>query len=105
MRPPGAGAPLPDASRCRSVYGVFGMNFLLDNSGQPADAPLVPDPAWLGGKAPASFRMVTCIIAILSVAAWVALVYGFRRRGFIHIVGHAPLPKSAHAQQVKSWEG
>jgi hypothetical protein len=64
------------------AYGVFGMNFLLDIDGEPRGN-LVPDPF---GRAHAGFNTVCYLVAVLCVLAWLALVWGFRRYGMIHIV-------------------
>lgn len=75
------------------AYGVFGMNFLLDADGEPRGT-LVPDP---GGWHAGGFRAVAIAVAALSVLAWVAIVWGFRRDGFIHIIAlpKLPLPTAA----------
>jgi hypothetical protein len=64
------------------AYGVFGMNFLLDADGEPRGT-LIPDPF---GRPHAGFVTVTVLVAALCVLAWLALVWGFRRYGMIHIV-------------------
>jgi len=74
-------APLVHAAGC-CVYGIFGMNFLLDADGVPRGT-LVPDP---GGMHAGGFRAVAITVATLCVCAWVAIVWGFRRDGFIHII-------------------
>ena len=73
------------------AYGVFGMNFLLDADGEPRGT-LVPDP---GGAHAGAFRAVAISVAALSVLAWVAIVWGFRRDGFIHIIAVPKLPLPA----------
>ena len=64
------------------AYGIFGMNFLLDEAGQPSGG-LVPDPA---GETHGAFVLVSIFVAALCVLAWLGLVWGFRAKGMIHIV-------------------
>jgi hypothetical protein len=64
------------------VYGIFGMNFLLDSDGNPTGG-LVPD---IKGAPHSAFISISVLVAALCVLAWLALVWGFRRYGMIHIV-------------------
>ena len=64
------------------AYGIFGMNFLLDEAGQPSGG-LVPNPS---GETHGAFILVSIFVATLCVLAWLGLVWGFRAKGMIHIV-------------------
>ena len=65
------------------AYGVFGMNFLLDGDGEPTGK-LIGNPRRRDPQS--GFVFVSVLVAALCVAAWLGLVWGFRRDGFIHIV-------------------
>ena len=82
----GLAALVHGAASC--TYGVFGMNFILDADGEPRGT-MIPDP---GGMHAGGFRAVAIAVAALSVLAWVAIVLGFRRDGFIHIIAMPKLP-------------
>ncbi len=64
-----------------TVYGVFGMNFIL-----PTDSGAVPDP---GGKKGAAFKTVASVTAVLAIMLWLVMIWTLRWYNMVHIV---PLP-------------
>ena len=64
-----------------SLYGVFGMNFILCD-GAPCDA--IPSPFKRSGTW--TFKLVSILVAVLAVLLWCAIMFTLRWLGYLHIL-------------------
>jgi hypothetical protein len=70
-----------------TVYGVFGMNFIL-----PMDSGAVHQA--VPGSQRWTFNLVAILVAVAAVALWCAIMFTLRWLGYIHILPFGPRVRS-----------